>query len=443
MQKLRLRFNEWSQYLKIDIWLLEKKGKTKPFFERALKILLITIKEFNKDQIALRASAMTYFSILSIVPLVAMLFGISKGFGIESLIQEELDKIFIGQEVVKESIFEFAQNVLNNTKGGVIVGVSIVALFFTVMKLLNNIENVFNSIWGKKTARNIIRKFTDYLALLLIAPILIILSSGVTIYVQQQLRLIGEQVPFGDYVTPFVAFSAQLSPFILIWLLFTLIYVIMPNVKVNLKSGLLAGVIAGTIFQFVQKAFISFSFLMGDYGAVYGSLAVLPLFFIFNQLSWTIVFIGGELSFAHQTVDSYIPDGDDVNLSRAEKTKMALLVATTIVKAFKEGDPALTKQMLADQLNVPHRFISDLVNRLVIAGVLTKSLSEQQEQHVYLPSLDIEKIDLQFVIKKLENIGASELYLTTDATLKSLEKAIDGLETDFTNSNNNILLKNI
>ncbi|UXX77781.1 YihY/virulence factor BrkB family protein [Reichenbachiella carrageenanivorans] len=432
-----------SEFIKIDIWRSTDRTGWKGFRLRVLKILVITAQEFKKDKIVLQASALTYLTILSIVPVVAMLIGISKGFGIEKLIRSELDKIFFGQEVVRETIFEFAQNMLNNNKGDLIIGISIVVLFFTVMKLLNNIEEVFNSIWGKLKGRNIIRKFTDYLAIIVISPVLIILSSGVTIFVQNQLQLIGRGVQMESVVSPLAAFFVQLSSYVLIWLLFTMIYVIMPNTKVKIGYGLIAGVIAGTLFQLLQKGFITFSFLMGNYGAVYGGLAVLPLFFIFCQLSWVIVCIGGELSYAIQKVDEYIPDEKEVKFSMSEKNKIALVIVHTIVKAFENDEEPWTKKRLAICLEIPHRFVSNTVNRLVSAGILSRSLSVHGGNYMYLPALDINKIDINLVLRKLEEDGERNLHRSKVKTLPVIEESLKALYADLSKSKDNKCLKDI
>lgn len=441
--KIISKTKEAADFVKSEIWKSMETDGWKAFRLKVLKILIITAKEFKKDNIVLQASALTYLTILSIVPVVAMIFGISKGFGIENVIRKELDNIFLGQEVVKETIFEFAHNLLANAKGGVIIGVSIVVLFFTVMKLLNNIEMVFNSIWGKQKGRILIRKFTDYLAVLVISPILIILSSGVTIFVQNQLQVIGQNGEMEALVTPVAAFFVKLSPYVLIWLLFTMIYVIMPNTKVKLVNGLIAGVIAGTMFQLVQKGFITFSFLMGNYGAVYGGLAVLPLFFIFCQLSWVIVCIGGELSYAIQKVDEYIPDETDIKFSMAEKNKIALLIVHAVVKAFEKDKEPWTKRELSVKLQIPHRFVSNAVNRLVHAGILVRSLSDKSANYVYLPALDINQIDINLVYKKLADDGDKNIHKSNIKSIPSLEKSLSQLSADMKQSKGNKLLKDI
>lgn len=434
---------ESLEYIHSDIWKTEEIKGIRGFWNKLLRIVLILIYEVKKDRIPLKASATTYLSILSTVPMVAIVFAISKGFGLEDLIEKELNRLFLGQKVVKDAIFGYAQNMLDNTQGGIIVGVSVVVLIFTAMRLLNNIEEVFNDIWGKQRSRNLIRKFTDYLALLIVAPILIVLSSGVTIFVEKKLRAISENSAFEGVMTPVASFFVQLSPFVLIWLLFTLIYIIMPNVRVNFKSGFIAGIIAGSLFQVLQWGFINFSFLMGNYGAVYGGLAVLPLFFMFSQLSWTIVFIGGELSYALQVEAEFIPEEKDIMFSYAERKKISLSVMHAIVKAFENGDSPYSKMSLAKHLDIPHRFVSNAVNRLVLCGVLTKSLSDEDGEHVYLPSLDINRIDLDYVMSKIEEHGVGGLYDERNEGISHINSQMTQLKEEQKKSKYNKLLKDL
>ncbi|SHJ79811.1 membrane protein [Reichenbachiella agariperforans] len=443
MKRLKVQLQRSRDFMNTDIWKSTDEVGFVAFRNKVLRIIMIVIAEIKKDNIAIKASATTYLSLLSIVPLMAIVLGVSKGFGLEGVIEEELDRLFLGQDVVKEAILGFAQEMLNNTKGGVIVGVSVIVLFFTVMRLLHNLEEVFNDIWGKQRSRNLIRKFTDYLALLIFAPILVILSGGVTIFIENKIRSFSRISELEDLLTPVAAFFVQLSPFVLIWLLFTLIYIIMPNVKVTFKSGVIAGMIAGTLFQLAQWGFINFSFLMGGYGAVYGGLAVLPVFFFFTQLSWTIVFIGGELSYAIQNEKEFIPEERKIQFSYSEKRKIAITVMMAIVKAFESGEPPYTKMLLCKKLEIPHRFISNAVNRLVNAGMLTKSLHDEESHHVYLPSRDINKIDIDYVINRLENVGVEGLYDQKISEVGVVEEYMKKLKEEQRKSKNNKLLKDL
>ncbi len=441
--QLKSKLAEVNQFLSIDIWKTKSGPGIKGFGLDVVKVILITLKEFTKDQIALKSSAVTYLSILSVVPLAALAFGISKGFGLAINLQEEVAKLLPGQEVVMTSTFEFAQNMLDNARGGVIAGVSIIVLVFTVMKLLNNLEDVFNSIWGKQRPRTWIRKFTDYLALLVVAPILIVLSSSATVFLETQMKSVSQQLDVEAVVNPLIVFLVSMSSYLLVWLLYALIYVIMPNVKVHWKAGVLAGIVAGTLFHIVQWGFIYFSIGVANYNAIYGSFAAIPLFFIFTQISWTIFFIGGELSFAIQSVDHYIPDERDIQFSLKERKRIALLVMHAAVKAFENGDSPYTKQRFADELNIPHRFVSNAVNRLVKAHLLTKSVEDGEKNHVYVPAIDINKINIQYVVSKLEENGVNDLFTKGQGQFEDLLGSYDELQNERRNSKTNKLLKDI
>ena len=209
--KLKKRISKIREFLEIGIWKMGHVDGVRGQLYRWLRIIIISTKEFTKDKIVLKASAVAYLSILSVVPMVAMSFGIAKVFGLEINLQSELAKLMPGQEVVMNQTFIFAQKMLDNAKGGVIAGISILVLFFTVMRLLNNVEAVFNSIWGKQTSRTWLRKLTDYLAIVTVAPILITVSSSLTVFMATQIQGIGERFELVGYVTPFVQFLIQLS----------------------------------------------------------------------------------------------------------------------------------------------------------------------------------------------------------------------------------------
>ncbi|MBP7161931.1 MAG: YihY/virulence factor BrkB family protein, partial [Candidatus Omnitrophica bacterium] len=188
------------QFLKVDIWRIRmhKLSRTKSFWLKQLRIMLLAFRGFDEDKCQLRASALTYYSLLSIVPLVAMAFGIAKGFGIEKILEKQLYEKLAGQEEVVERIISFSQTLLETTKGGVIAGVGVAILFWTVIKVLGNIESSFNDIWGIRKSRTWGRKFSDYLSIMLICPLLLIMSSSITVLVTSQVKLVVEKISFLD-----------------------------------------------------------------------------------------------------------------------------------------------------------------------------------------------------------------------------------------------------
>jgi membrane protein len=226
---------------------------------------------------------------------------------------------FSGQEEVMNRVVGFANSLLDNTKGGMIAGIGIVFLLWTVLKLLSHIERSFNDIWDVKKPRTYGRKFSDYLSIMLISPILFILSSSVTVFITTQITMITQKVALIGMFSPVIFFMMKFTPYCLMWVLFIFMYILMPNTRVNFSSGMIAGVIAGTIFQIVQWAYVDFQVGMARYNAIYGSFAALPLFLIWIQMSWLIVLFGAEISFAYQYVDTYDFEPDRRRISPAFK----------------------------------------------------------------------------------------------------------------------------
>ncbi|MEQ6121844.1 YihY/virulence factor BrkB family protein [Reichenbachiella sp. MALMAid0571] len=431
------------QFLAIDIWKTKGIQGYKARLYRWIKIFIITGKEIAKDKVFIQASALTYFSTLSIVPVIATIFGISKGFGFGKDLKGELGKFFKGQEEILEQSFVYAQNMLDNAKGGLIAGIGIVILIYVVMRLLNNIEVAFNTIWHIKQPRSWVRKFTDYFGIVVFAPILLFVSNSLTVFIRTQIAEISEEIEVLGFIEPIVIFFLNISPYFVIWILFTLVYMIMPNTRVKFKSAMIAGVIAGTVFQLTQWGFITFQIGVSNYNAIYGSFAALPLFLIFTQISWTIVFIGGEISYAHQNVDRYIPDDSNMELSYERKRKTVLLVMSLIVKNFENGEIPLTKVEVSDALQIPYRFVADVMNDLVHAGVLLRSKVNQKEVDVYLPAIDIHKITIEYVFSKLDKDGLNSICAHQNEIMSKIDKTVDQILEEIKSSSANVLVKDL
>ena len=276
------KLSDTVQFLNTDIWRLQahRLPPRRSFWITQLRILLLALRRFNLDKCELRASALTFYSLLSIVPVVAMAFAVAKGFGVEKILGEQLMTKLEGHEEAAEKVIGFAQSMLENTKGGAIAGVGIVVLFWTVIKVLSNIEQSFNDIWGVKTPRTMGRKLADYLSVMMIFPLLMILASSLTVLLTTQLSLMLERLSFLGYLADALIFLIRILPYGVLWLAFTFIYVFMPNTKVELKSALWGGILAGTIYQLVQLAYITFQIGVSKYGAIYGSFAAQPLLLV-------------------------------------------------------------------------------------------------------------------------------------------------------------------
>jgi len=432
-------------FINTDIWRIRKKDfpPMKYFLIKQLRILLLATRGFGQDQCPLRASALTFYSILSIVPVVAMAFGIAKGFGFQKLLEKQLLEKFSGHEEVLIRIFDFARSLLENTKEGVIVGIGIAFLFWSVIRLLSNIENSMNDIWEIKTPRTFGRKFSDYLSIILISPMLVILSSSATVFITAKITLITEKVALIGMFSPVIFVMLKFIPYCLVWILFIFTYILMPNTRVNFSSGFMAGIIAGTLYQIAQLAYIYFQVGMARYNAIYGSFAALPLFLIWLQLSWLIVLFGAEISFAYQYVDTYEFEPDRRQISPAFKRLLTLQIAHRVISTFSKGKMPLTASKLSHALEIPIRLVQQLLDELVDSEILSIAEIKGNEKLAYQPARDINIITIKSIIEALEQKGVDNIPVAQTPELQSLSEVLWTFSAEIEKSPANCLLKDI
>lgn len=410
------------------------------FLVRQINIFRLAFKGFTEDRVQLRASALTYYSILSIVPLIAMIFGMAKSFGFDTYLKEELLANFKGNEIALTWILKFVEDYLANIKGGVIAGIGILILIWSVMKLLGNIETSFNHIWEIKKSRAISRKMSDYISLVFITPVLVLVSSSTTVFLSNQVEKSATVFPFFDYVGSVLSGLISFSPYVLIWLVFTMLYIVMPNTKVNFKSALIAGIIAGTMFQLWQWAYIDFQSRVSSYGAIYGGFAALPLFLIWMQTSWLIVLFGAEIAFSNQNVEHYQAESESYNISRHMKRSITMMVLKEIVINFRDGEQAETSEQLANKLDFPVRLVRDILFELTELSILSETITKSVKENAYQPAQDVENLTIGFVIDKLDKRGNDSLQTDNIKDLDKMTKVLDSLMMDIQNSKNNKLV---
>jgi len=445
MLKLISKLKEGIQFVKSDIWKIRLKDQPKnsKFIIRHLRIILLAFRGFDEDKCQLRASALTFWSLLSIVPVVAMIFGIAKGFGFEKMLEVQLQEQMSGNPEIIEAVLKFANSMLENTKGGLIAGVGVVILFWSVMKVLGNIESSFNDIWEIKRSRALVRKFTDYLTIMLLAPILIILSGSVTVFISTQIVNITESIALLGFFSPVIGFLVKLIPYSLVWLLLTFIYIVMPNTKVNFQSAFFAGIIAGTGFQIAELIYINGQIGVAKYNAVYGSFAALPLFLAWLQISWLIVLFGAELSFAHQNVDRYELEIDSSDMSYSQKRILTLVISHLVVQKFIKGELALTANGISDKLKIPIRIVRQVLFDLHEAHVVSEINTEDPKVVTYQPAISVNLISVKYVIEALESKGITELPVEETENLKTLQEIMKDFQSEIGRSQSNKLLKDI
>ena len=431
-----------------DIWRIRASDLSKWRFValKYLRTFILAVRGFHTDSCSLRASALTFFTIMSIVPVVAMGFGIAKGFNMEDRLEKQIRSAFEGQEKATDMIVSFAKNMLEKAKGGVVAGIGVAVLLWTIIKVLGNIEKAFNHVWGITKHRSLMRKIRDYVWVLLVAPVLLILSNGVTVLASQfvtQLLELFERFEFLGFLGPVLIIALKVMPFLLLGAMFTFVYAFMPNTKVQLKSAIFAGVLAGVIFQILNWAYINFQVGVSKYSAVYGSFAALPLFLIWLQLSWLVVLFGAELSFAHQNVETYEFEPDCQAASSRFRRLIALRTAQCLVHNFTEGRPPMTAAELSHEFGAPIRLMNETLQRLVSGGVLSETSPGDSREIGYQPARAIDQITIAFVIDALDRQGTDDLPIAESKEFDKLATSLGTFDESMRQSPANVALKDI
>jgi membrane protein len=438
-------FKRIIKFIREEVWMVELTNYPKfvSYLIRQLRIIILAWQGFQKNRINLHASALTFYSLLSVIPIAALVFGISKGFGFEERLEKLIRELFAEREdlkVVADYIIDFANNMLLEINGGFIAGIGLIVLFWAVMQVLGNIEDSFNAIWEIKKARPFIRKFSDYLSMMLVLPILFLVASTVTVYLS---NYVTDSTGFLQYLGPLVTFLVKLIPYIIIYLLFTLLYVVMPNTKVNIKYGLYAALISGTIYQIVQWIYIEFQVGVSRYGAIYGSFLALPLFLVWLQLSWLIVLLGAELSFAYQNIEKYEFESEALKIPLNKKRLVTFLIIHQIIKGFMQGSPPMSASQIGHTLGIPIRLVRDILFELNESRLIAETTTESPKERAFLPAVDINQITISFVQNKLDMQGQDLSIAGENKDLKNLTAIHAELLKAMEKSPSNKLLKDI
>lgn len=432
-------------FIRKDVWRITFKDmpKHEVILVKILRILLLAFRGFDEDKVTLRSSALTFYSMLSVVPVAAMLIGISIIAGIEKNLIKYLNEQFVGQQEVLDYIINFAKSFLENTKGGLIAGIGFVILIWSVMKVFGNIESSFNAIWQIRQGRNWFRKFSDYMSMLIIAPLLLVLSSSATVVISSMLKQLVVENALMGVLSPVLFFFIKLIPYVLIWLLLTMVYMVMPNTKVKFQSAFVAGIIAGTVFVFVQWAYIHFQVGVSRYNGIYGSFAALPLFLIWLQMSWLIVLFGAEISFAVQNVEKYEFEPDTHSLSPFSWRVLTLMVAQLLIKNFVKGEKALTAERISKQLEIPIRSIRDIIYILIDSGILSEVNTQHEKESAFQPAIDTNILTVSYVLNAIDHRGNDKILAVASTAKDQIIKMLHDFDIAIQNDKGTKLLKDI
>lgn len=389
-----------------------------------LKVIHVSVRTFTDADLQTQACAMTYRTALAIVPALALLFAIGRGFGFQSLLRGEIDTLFPAQQDAFNNILVFVDSYLAHSSEGIFVGVGIVFLLWTLISLLSSVEDSLNKIFGVNQSRSMMRKIVDYTAFLLILPILMICGGGLTIFVSSSLQ----SVMHLRFMTPIISIGLEIASWIFTWLFFAAIFKLIPNTKVQFKNAFIAGIFTGTAFRVLEWIFVSGQLYVTKYNAIYGSFAFLPLLMIWVQLTWMAVLCGALLCYSSQNVFQYSFAAQIRGISPAYRRCVTLAVAAMVTQRFSRLRPAMTEKDISGISGIPPRLLTDILDRLVSANILSRVVVDtKHEVYGYQPALDTDKITVSFVNNRLDNLGRENFIPNFDRYFASVEKVYDEL----------------
>jgi membrane protein len=417
------------------------KGKT--FLVKQMRIILLAIRGFTNDKVQLRASALTFYTLLSVIPIAAIAFAIAKGFGFDENLEQLISEKFGTYQDVLDKFLPQVRSAIDETRGGYMAGIGIIILFWSVMSLLEHIESSFNHIWQIRSSRPWHRKFTDYLTMMLIAPVFIILSSSMTVFISTQLTDFMSTAPILSFFKPLISFLIKLAPYFLSWITMTILFIVMPNAKVKFVPAVISGVIAGTIFQVIFWLYVDLQFGILKLSAIYGSFALLPLFIIWVQSSWIVVLLGAELSFANQNVSRYEFESEALNISHYQKRALVLLIMHMIIRNFSLGEKPISAENIAITLKIPVRLARDILQDLSTVNLVSIIHENEQKERLYQPALDINKLTVNFVLSRLDKNGIEQKIVLKNKDYVKVISMLERFDKLIAKSDANILIKNL
>ncbi len=373
-----------------------------------VKKVMLAIRFFTARRVMTRAAALTYSTLLAIVPILAVVFAIARGFGYSKYIEIWFRDALSSQPQAAETIIGFVNSYLVHTKSGVFLGIGLIFMLYTVLMLVSNIEDTFNEIWQVKRSRSVFRTFTDYLAMFFVFPILIVLSSGISIF----LATVAGRMSDFQMLSSAVRLLIDFIPYVLMSCMFVALYVFMPNTRVKPSSAIVPGILAGIAMQGLQFVYINSQIFLSSYNAIYGSFAALPLFMLWMQISWTICLFGAELCYTNQNLDYYDYDAHAGEISHRYRLMLCGLLMSRVCRRFAQGARPYSIMELRSETSVPIRFVTDLVYELIAAGMLIEvSGDEKGEESRFVPSEDLSNMTLGTMVDRLEARGQWKIDL--------------------------------
>jgi len=397
------------KFVTYDVWRMTGDGLSDSlrYLINVIKAVFLSVRFFFSDRMMERASALTYYTLLSLVPVFALLLGIAKGFNVQEMVEMSLANAETGQNQAITYLFTFADSYLQQTNSGIIMGIGIVMLLWVIYSTIGNIERVFNDIWQVKKGRSTLRKVTDYLCIMIIVPLLVFVVCGLQIFTHT-LMASGK---LDIVLSTTLSLTLKITPYVLIILVFSLTYMVIPNTKVKFRNAIIAGAVAGTAFLAFQNLYINGQIWVSQYSAIYGSFAALPLLLLWMQMSWVICLYGAELSFACQNMSSFNYERDTKNISREYYNFLCYVVCSLVYSQFPKR--TFTTEDIATILHLPSKLASNIVQHLSEIKAIreTPNKENREEEREWIPGRETDKYTYGCLMSDMMQTGSSNFSI--------------------------------
>ena len=410
-------------FLTKDIWSFDlgQKGPLRRAIGNTVKVAVIAVRTFLDDKIMTRAAALTYSTLFAVVPILALIFAIARGFGFENIVNSLLENGIMKENESLSTVMQFIDGYMQYVSSGAFVGIGLLFLLWSVYSLADGIETNLNFIWHVKQSRGMGRKITDYFSLVLLIPIGIICLSGLSVLTSSILsRMQGFQLLGG-----FVQFLVIALPYLVAGLILTGFYMFMPNTKVKFKYAIIPGFIAGCLFQALQNLYFSGQLALSSYNQIYGGFAALPLFLFWLNLSWSIILFGCELAYVAQNNDNFNYFKEPEKISRRHQDFYCLMVMACICKRFNKHLPALDRKEIGNELKIPLRYVIASLDILIEAKLLQPVLKGDEREPAYVPTTDTNKMTVVKVLSAINCTGYCDLDHALDSEVRAALLKID------------------
>jgi membrane protein len=400
-------YQDVSAFLSINIWQEPVAASPKwwIFWVNLLRVSLITVREITHGNLSLRAMSLVFTTLLSLVPLIAVAFSVLKAFGVHNQMEPMLLGLF---EPLGPNGPQLAENIMGfvaNMKVGVLGSVGLIMLFYTIISLVQKIESAFNYVWRVERARSFLRRFTDYLSVVMIGPVLVFSALGIaaTVLNNDLVKQISEIEPFG---TLLILLSKAL-PYLMITLAFTFLYKFIPNTKVDNIPALTGAALAGGLWITAGTLFAKFVASSTNYTAIYSSFAILFFFMIWLYLAWFILLTGSQVAFYLQHPKLVQFAGRPIHLSPRQREEQGLWLMTVIARRYCNKQPPLTLLEMEEQTGLTNKMLNGLLSALQQGGLI---IEVSGQKAAYIPAMDLSVIKVSTILQSLRTAEESDLF---------------------------------